>query len=52
MRAWPERQNLGAQVRQDRQHAPVVVLRVRQFQLPEDVADVLLGGAFGDGQEP
>ena len=39
------------EVRQDGEHAAVVVLRVGQLELPEDVADVLLGGAFGDAEE-
>src|SRR6185503_11118317 len=35
---------LRVEVGQHRQHAPVVVLRIGQGELPEDVADVLLGG--------
>ena len=45
-------ERLGAEVGQDREHAAVVVLRVGQLELAEDVADVLLGRAFGDAEEP
>ena len=39
------------EVGQDREHATVVVLRVGQLELPEDVADVLLGRALGDAEQ-
>jgi hypothetical protein len=43
-RRWPGA--LRPQVREHRQHPAVVVLRVGQVELAEDVADVLLGRAL------
>ena len=40
------------EVGQHRQHPAVVVLRVGQLELAEDVADVLLGRPLGDPEQP